>query len=245
MMKRKLFVPFLFLLSVIISTAFAGDDKKAIKEVIEKEHKAFVDKDIDAWSTYWVHEPYVSGLWVDANGYTYTKSYDSLKAGVEKWANGDNEDETPREKEILDIHVSGDLATVFLKEYDTWKFAGEERKFKLKSTYTLKKDDGNWKFISMATFNKTSYDNDDFSTEWTINMEGYRLMWRDEIDKAIQVFELNTQLFPDGFNTWDSLAEAYMKKGDKKKAKEYYEKSLALNPKNDNATKMMEKMEKE
>ncbi len=62
-------------------------------------------------------------------------------------------------------------------------------------------------------------------------------------DKAIQVFEMNSRLYPESFNTWDSLAEAYMKKGNNKKAIKYYKKSLALNSKNDNARKMLGKIE--
>jgi cytochrome c-type biogenesis protein CcmH/NrfG len=37
------------------------------------------------------------------------------------------------------------------------------------------------------------------------------------------------------YNTWDSLAEGYMIKGDKESAIKYYEKSLRLNPDNKNA----------
>jgi tetratricopeptide (TPR) repeat protein len=243
-MKRKFFVPLALVFGLIFTTVSAGDDKKAVAEVIEKEYQAYRDKDMEAWSGYWVHEPYAYALWSGANGYDYKKSFDSIQVNVKKWMSGDDQPGTAIEKEIQDILISDDMATVFLKEYDTWTFAGEEKKFKLKSTYILKKVEGDWKFVSMVTFNKTSYDNDDFSTEWAINMEGYRLMWRDELDKAIKVFELNTQLYPEGFNTWDSLAEACMKKGDTEKAVKYYYKSLELNPKNENAKKMIEKIEK-
>ncbi len=241
---KKLFVP-LTLCFALLSVSYAGDDKKAIGETIKKEYKAFVDKDIDAWASYWVHEPYVNALWVGSNGYEYRKSYDSLFVGVKKEMESKDQQGTEIEKEILDIFVSGDMATVFLKEHDTWKFAGEEKKLEMKSTYLLKKVDGNWKFVSMATLNKSSFDNNDFSTEWTINMEGYRLLWRDEPDKAIKVFELNTQLYPEGFNTWDSLAEAYMKKGDSEKAIKYYSKSIALNAKNTHAQEMIDKIKSE
>jgi predicted negative regulator of RcsB-dependent stress response len=41
---------------------------------------------------------------------------------------------------------------------------------------------------------------------------------------------------------YDSLGEAYMKAGNKDEAIRNYKKSLELNPKNDNAKKMLEKI---
>jgi tetratricopeptide (TPR) repeat protein len=243
-MKKHLFVPLLIVLCLSITGAFAADDEKAITEVIEKEYKAYVDKDLDAWSGYWVHEPYVSALWIGAMNYELVKSFDSLKVKVEKWMQAEDQGGTDIEKKIKEINVSGNMATVFLKETEVWKFAGEATDIKMKSVYVLQKVGKEWKIVSMTTVNKSSYENNDFTSEWKINMEGYRFLWRDELDKAIKVFELNTQLYPEAFNTWDSLGEAYMKKGDNEQAKKYYEKSLALNPKNDNAKKMLEKIEK-
>lgn len=69
--------------------------------------------------------------------------------------------------------------------------------------------------------------------DWILNMIGYNLLQSGipgELDEAIAVFELNTELFPDIANTWDSLGEAYLKKGDKKMAKKYYQKALELDP---------------
>ncbi|HET7179096.1 MAG TPA: tetratricopeptide repeat protein, partial [Chryseosolibacter sp.] len=60
--------------------------------------------------------------------------------------------------------------------------------------------------------------------------------------QALKVFQLNTELYPGAWNTWDSLAEVYMIMGDNKKAVQYYEKSLALNAKNDNAKKYLTKL---
>lgn len=244
-MKTKFYVPLLLVLLVSISAVYAGDDKAAITEVIENEQKAYVDKDMEAWSGYWIQEPYVHAIWFGAQGYEQKISYDSLKASVEKWMASEKEPGPVREKKILDIHVDDDMATVFLKEIEPWKFAGMEKKIKYKSTYVLKKVKGDWKFISMTTYNKSSYQNNDFVAEWNLNMQGYRYLWKDDIDKAIKVFELNTQLYPNAFNTWDSLAEAYMKKGDNKTAISYYKISLLLNPDNENAQKMIDKMGKE
>lgn len=72
-------------------------------------------------------------------------------------------------------------------------------------------------------------------TEVQINQLGYELMGQGNLDAAIAVFELNVESYPRSFNTYDSLAEAYMNDGQQERAIEFYEKSLELNPANQNA----------
>lgn len=68
----------------------------------------------------------------------------------------------------------------------------------------------------------------DAATEAELNVYGYQLMGRGEIDRAIAAFRMNTEKHPDSWNTFDSLAEAYMNKGDRKNAVKYYEKALSM-----------------
>lgn len=70
----------------------------------------------------------------------------------------------------------------------------------------------------------------DKATENELNTYGYQLLGQDKTDKAIEIFLLNTQKNPKSANTWDSLGEAYAKKGDTKNAIASYKKSLNLNP---------------
>ncbi len=68
------------------------------------------------------------------------------------------------------------------------------------------------------------------STENELNLYAYQLMNQGQIDKAIQMFILNTQRHPQSANVWDSLGEGYVNKGDKKNAIANFKKSLSLNP---------------
>ena len=81
--------------------------------------------------------------------------------------------------------------------------------------------------------------------ESSINAAGYRHLQSSEIEASISVFELNTETFPLSANTWDSLAEAIMTKGDQDTAIRYYRRSLELDPGNGNAARMIERMEGE
>ncbi|MBU1701402.1 MAG: tetratricopeptide repeat protein [Candidatus Eisenbacteria bacterium] len=79
--------------------------------------------------------------------------------------------------------------------------------------------------------------------EAEINRLGYALLAHDLVDAAIQVFTANTEHYPNSWNTWDSLGEAYHLKGDRQKAAEYYKRSVELNPDNTNGKKMLEELE--
>jgi D-alanyl-D-alanine-carboxypeptidase/D-alanyl-D-alanine-endopeptidase len=61
---------------------------------------------------------------------------------------------------------------------------------------------------------------------------GYAFINAKKRDQAILVLKLNVEIHPESFNTWDSLGEAYMDRGDKDLAIKNYSKSLELNPKN-------------
>jgi D-alanyl-D-alanine-carboxypeptidase/D-alanyl-D-alanine-endopeptidase len=81
-------------------------------------------------------------------------------------------------------------------------------------------------------------------SENDINSLGYQLLRSNKTEQAIEIFKLNVAEYPDSWNVYDSLAEAYMKNGDSKLAIKNYSKSLELNPKNTNAVEMLEKIKK-
>lgn len=66
--------------------------------------------------------------------------------------------------------------------------------------------------------------------ESKINQAGYDLMNAKRVEQALYVFGLNTKLYPNSANVWDSFAEANWKAGKTDKAIEYYNKAIALDP---------------
>lgn len=62
--------------------------------------------------------------------------------------------------------------------------------------------------------------------EARLNVIGYELAVRHELDKAIALLKLNTELHPDSSNTWDSLAEIYLASGDRPRSLETYRRVL-------------------
>jgi CubicO group peptidase (beta-lactamase class C family) len=80
-------------------------------------------------------------------------------------------------------------------------------------------------------------------SEDRINSLGYSLMSQTKLREAIALFKLNVEFYPDSFDVYDSLAEAYMTNGDRVLAIANCKKSLALNPKNSHSTDMLKKLE--
>jgi len=78
--------------------------------------------------------------------------------------------------------------------------------------------------------------------ESELNTLGYELLKSNRIKDAIAIFKLNIKEYPDSYNVYDSMGEAYMDDGQNDLAIENYEKSLELNPKNDNAKQMIKKI---
>ena len=71
---------------------------------------------------------------------------------------------------------------------------------------------------------------------------GYQLIHQKRYKEAIEIFKLSVESYPQSYNTWDSLAEAYMDNGDKDLAITNYEKSIQINPNNRNGIAMLAKL---
>ena len=68
------------------------------------------------------------------------------------------------------------------------------------------------------------------ATEPDINAYGYQLMGQKKMDEAMAMFQKNVKDHPTSWNAYDSLAEGYATKGDKKLAIDNYNKALSMAP---------------
>jgi CubicO group peptidase (beta-lactamase class C family) len=78
-----------------------------------------------------------------------------------------------------------------------------------------------------------------------LNRVGYALLEAGRTEDAIKVFQLNIEAYPADGNGYDSLAEAYVAKGEKVLAIKNYAKSLELDPTNTNAVEKLNQLIKE
>jgi hypothetical protein len=80
--------------------------------------------------------------------------------------------------------------------------------------------------------------------EYMLNQRGHQLLDAEQRTEAIALFQIVVELFPDSWNAYDSLGEAYFASGMTDLAARCYERSLGLNPRNENAVRMLEYISK-
>jgi len=97
----------------------------------------------------------------------------------------------------------------------------------------------------LAAFKKAKQENPEhyLLREDNVNSQGYSLLKTKEFKKAVDIFRINTLLYPESANAYDSLGEAYLAYGDKAKAKENYTKAVKLNPNNESSAKILKSLE--
>ncbi|CAN5567833.1 hypothetical protein BH10BAC5_BH10BAC5_12980 [soil metagenome] len=80
--------------------------------------------------------------------------------------------------------------------------------------------------------------------EVQLNTLGYTLLQGKRVKDAIEILKLNVAAFPSSANVYDSLGEAYLADNNKDQAILNYKKSLAMDPRNENAKKVLEDLQK-
>jgi tetratricopeptide (TPR) repeat protein len=80
--------------------------------------------------------------------------------------------------------------------------------------------------------------------ERQLNRLGYAHLNQKEDAIAIEVFKINTILYPRSSNTFDSLADAFLKKGDTINAIDNLKKALGINPENRRSESTLKKITK-
>ena len=99
-----------------------------------------------------------------------------------------------------------------------------------------------YEYISVHYDSLMKSQNYQYEDPWLLNQVGYDLLHEKLFEEAIHIFRLNVKRYPKLANPYDSLGEAYMMAGENELAIENYVKSLELDPKNQNAVKMITKL---
>lgn len=100
---------------------------------------------------------------------------------------------------------------------------------------------------AMARFNACKADTSRYYlSEWEMNELGYDLFYKSSFQDhkilALEVFKIATLLFPDSFNTYDSYGQLLRDSGNKEAAILMYQKSIALNPGNEDGKRILKQL---
>ena len=148
-----------------------------------------------------------------------------------------------RYKEALDFY--GKALKIRTEPYFQSKIKSLNRIVNSSASYLL--ENNLKKFNEKSTeklFQKISLDSSYYFDETELNNAGYRLLQLGKLKEAIFLFKINTIKFPTSGNAFDSYAESLLKNGLKKEAIKNYERSIELNPKNENAIDILNKLQK-
>ena len=239
-----------FMISLVLAVFMACQpgpsqkDEKAIKSAIQDELEGYVKRDHAKWSSQWVHEPYTIHMFVANVNYHRTVGWDSIEAFSKNHFADTSAYAFKHQKSVSRIQNYGKTAFVIAEEITESPYSPYPPDSSDVYIF-LEKREGRWLFVDQLIIFKSTYSSTDQNLENSLNISGYQLLWRNKIKDAIEVLKLNVKLFPESFNVYDSLGEAYMKAGEKALAIQNYEKSLKLNPKNTNAVAMLKKLQGE
>jgi Flp pilus assembly protein TadD len=80
------------------------------------------------------------------------------------------------------------------------------------------------------------------SPEPTINALGYRLLRERQVAHAVTVFELNTVVFPESSNVWDSYGEVLLEAGRRDAAIASYRRAVAIDRTNGSSLQALQRL---
>lgn len=80
--------------------------------------------------------------------------------------------------------------------------------------------------------------------ERSLNRLGYDFVRKNDFDSALEIFKINTKLYPKSSNVFNSLGEAYFLKKDTVNAVLNFKKSLAINPENRSSKRFLKRLTK-
>jgi hypothetical protein len=140
------------------------------------------------------------------------------------------------------ILVASELERSVAREY-RWKYA--EKRGPYEELLLTGKLAGTDAVLAKYDELASSRDGNGNPPEFVLNALGYDSLGSGRTDDAVRLFERNVRAYPQSANVYDSLGEAYAKTGKKELAIENYEKSLALDSKNENARERLKKLKGE
>ena len=224
-------------------------EEENVKKAIQAKMDAFASGNLEGRKAAWHHDANASTVFISNDGYFTVKGWDSLSKMMDNDVKQNpNPGASAQVKlENFSIHSNGDLAfaaydrvvTSSTDQPTMFPYTGAIR---FRDYEMLVKENGQWKTQTRIVTSPESYTNNGHAAEVDLNTAGYDLLAAKKIDEAIEVFKLNVKLFPESWNTYDSLGEAYAAAGNTKEAIANYEKSIQLNPKSDSGKAALAKL---
>ncbi|MDB5019345.1 MAG: hypothetical protein JWQ28_472 [Pedobacter sp.] len=223
-------------------------EEMALIKVAKGETEAFLKSDSVTWKTFFVHSPKTNTTYVERGYFVTSPGWDKSALLRITWMRQRNRPSRYNKVEITNpiFNVSDKLATIIYDQSISSTTTDTVPVGYSRQHRTLVKDNNQWKITSMSSFDTLSFrSTKPQDVENDLNAIGYNFLFDKKNDQAIEIFKLNVKMYPTAWNPYDSLGEAYAAAGNTKLAIENYEKSIQLNPKNDNGKAWLLKLKKQ
>jgi tetratricopeptide (TPR) repeat protein len=87
-------------------------------------------------------------------------------------------------------------------------------------------------------------DSEYITESWAINALAYDLFRKENLNDALKLFKLNTEIYPEKSNPWDSYSMCLIAMGEKEEGIAAYRKFVELSPLNQNAKRKLDDLER-
>lgn len=241
-MERWTICLILALIIALPAVAQTGSaEEEVIKTTLRDHTQHLLDRNLESIRAGWLHDAKATRTVITKYGYSQLTGWDKIDAMYTRAVETNPEPTagTLRSSNHV-IRVDGNVASA---EYDQELLDSKgEVTRRTRELRTLVKQDGHWKIASMTIMGKMGYGDTDEDVEANVNAVGYHLLNTGRTAEAIEIFKLNVAMFPEAWNTYDSLGEAYMKANKKKAAIKNYQRSVELNPENKGGREALAKL---
>lgn len=150
-MKTKICLTIIFYCALFANNIHAQE--QAIKGVIEKETKAFANKDVEAWQSCWDHTPAAFFSYTQMSGSLILSGWDEIASEFKDSFKERDVYPTNVERWDFEFDISGSFAFVSFKQKDQML----ENERETQETRVLKKSGDQWKIVSTQVVNLSSY----------------------------------------------------------------------------------------
>ena len=206
-------------------------DADEVQHVIRAETETYYQRDVEGWKRTWVQDSTAIRTFITSGSYSVALGWDKFGPSTVESIRGAAPQPVRVDRTNYVARIDGALAWVEYDERTT--MPGDSVPLVARQQRTLVKRDGEWRILSAGSFVGSTYGTTPRAIETRLGAVGSDLSAAKQHEGAIEVLALNVRLFPRSWSAHVALAEAYAAAGRTRLAIEHYEKSLAINPKND------------
>jgi tetratricopeptide (TPR) repeat protein len=206
-------------------------DADDVKRVIQAETDTYYQRDAEGWKRTWIQDSSAIRTFITSGSYSVALGWDRFGPSTVESIQRSAPQAVRVGRTNYVVRIEGPLAWA---EYDErTDMPGDSVPLVARQQRTLVKRNGEWRILSAGSFVGSTYGASPRAVESRLDAVGSDLSAAKNHHDAIQVLELNTRLFPRSASAFAALGAAYAATGDTRLAIQEYEKSLAIDPRNE------------